>query len=144
MNKTLDKEIYHQLVQMLEKNEYIKLLGIEILNLSKGYCKGRMKVSSKILNPYGMLHGGSLYSLADIIGGVAACTYGKFVTTVSGNMNFLLPAVQIEYIYCEAKMVRQGSHLAVYDVILMDDKGNILQNSSFTFYVTTKKVIEVN
>ena len=67
MEKVKSQEICNQIVKVLKENEYLKLLGIEIISLSKGYCKGKMSVSDNIKNPYGSLHGGSLYSLADII-----------------------------------------------------------------------------
>lgn len=142
MEKVKNQEICNQIIKVLKENEYLKLLGIEITSLSKGYCKGKMSVSENIKNPYGSLHGGSLYSLADIIGGTAACTYGNYVTTVSGSMNFLLPAVGMDHVICEAKKVRQGRHLAVYDMILTDDENHILENASFTFYVTDEKVLK--
>ena len=130
MEKVKNQEICNQIIKVLKENEYLKLLGIEIVSLSKGYCKGKMSVSENIKNPYGSLHGGSLYSLADIIGGTAACTY------------FLMPAVGMDHVICEAKKVRQGRHLAVYDMILTDDENHILENASFTFYVTDEKVMK--
>ncbi len=136
-----DDLICNQIVEVLKQNEYMQFLGIEIMDISLGYCKGRMKVSDKIKNPYGTLHGGSFYSMADIIGGTAACTYGKYVTTVSGSMNFMQPAAGTEYVYCDAKVVRQGNHLAVYDIAMSDDEGQILENASFTFFVTNNNVI---
>lgn len=128
-------------MEVLGQNEYMQVLGIEIMELKKGYCKGRMKNSTKLQNPYGTMHGGSLYSLADTVAGTAASSYGHYVTTVSGNMNFLLPAEDTEYLYCETNVVRQGKHLAVYDVELTDDHGTRLENGSFTFFVTPHKVV---
>lgn len=122
--------------KILEENQYVRFLGIEIMDLREGYCLARMKNSKELLNPYGMLHGGSLYSLADIAAGTAACMSGHYVTTVSGMMNFLLPAEGTEYVYCEAEKLRIGGHLAVFGVKLKDEDQNILDSGEFTFYVT--------
>lgn len=138
----METEVQDTLLDVLKNNEYMMLLGMEITELSIGHCKGRMKVSDRIKNPYGTLHGGSLYSLADVIGGTAACTYGYYVTTVSGSMNFMLPAAGTEYVYCEAVMVRQGNHLAVYDLSLTGDDGRVIDNASFTFFVTDNKIVK--
>ncbi|MCM1252458.1 MAG: PaaI family thioesterase [Clostridium sp.] len=131
----MEQDMCRQIMDMLDNNEYVRLLGIKIEELSLGHCKGKMEVSERIKNPYGALHGGSLYSFADIIAGAAACTYGSQVVTVSGSMNFLLPAAGIEYVYCQADVVRQGKNLAVYDVKMTDESGKILENASFTFFV---------
>lgn len=135
----MEQDICREVMDMLDNNEYVRLLGIKIEEISLGHCKGKMEMSERIKNPYGALHGGSLYSFADIIAGAAACTYGNQVVTVSGSMNFLLPAADIEYVYCQADVVRQGNNLAVYDVKVTDESGKVLGNASFTFYIVKNK-----
>lgn len=135
----MEQDMCRKVMDMLDNNEYVQLLGIKIEEISLGHCKGKMELSERLKNPYGALHGGCLYSFADIIAGAAACTYGDYVVTVSGSMNFLLPAEGAEYIYCQADVVRQGKNLAVYDVKITDDNGKILENASFTFYIVKNK-----
>lgn len=126
----------------VEENAYMQFLGIELLELKEDYSRARMKYKKELANPYGMLHGGSLYSLADIVAGTTACMCGHFVTTVSGNLNFLSPAVQTEYVYCEAKRLRGGKHLSVFEVKITDDQGHILDSGEFTFFVMEQKVLQ--
>lgn len=128
--------------KVIEENFYMQFFGVELLKLQEGYSLARMKNRKELQNPYGMLHGGSLYSLADIVAGTAACMGGCYVTTVSGIMNFLLPADQTEYIYCEAKQLRMGRHLAVFEVKLKDDKEKVLDSGEFTFFITEHKVLQ--
>lgn len=128
--------------KVVKENPYMQFLGVELLELREGYSLARMKYKKELLNPYGMMHGGSLYSLADIVAGTAACMSGHYVTTVSGNMNFLLPADRTEYVYCEAIRLRMGKHLAVFDVKLKDDDKNILDSGEFTFFVTDHSLVQ--
>lgn len=128
------------MLRVMKNNSYMQFLGIEMVEMKEGYGLGRIKYKEELLNPYGMLHGGSLYSLADIVAGSVACMCGYFVTTVSGTMNFLLPAVKTEYVYCEAEQLRMGRHLAVFSVRIKDDNGKILDSGEFTFFVTEQKV----
>lgn len=123
-----------------EENIYMRFLGIEFQELKQEYARARMKYKKELLNPYGMLHGGSLYSMADIVAGTAACMCGHYVTTVSGTLNFLLPADDTDYVYCEAKQLRQGKHLSVYDVKITNDRQQLLDSGEFTFFVTEHKV----
>lgn len=127
--------------KMVSENAYMRFLGIEILDLKQEYALARMKYKKELTNPYGMLHGGSLYSLADIVAGTAACMSGHYVTTVTGNLNFMLPAEGTEYIYCEAIRLRMGKHLAVFGVKLKDDRNRLLDSGEFTFYVTEQEVL---
>ena len=108
----ISPDVQKALEKMVEKNEYMKNLQIEMLEIERGYVKGRLMVSDKVLNPYGSVHGGCLFSLADITAGLAACTYGNYSSTIDGNMEYILPAIGTEYIICEAKEVRQGIHVS--------------------------------
>lgn len=128
--------------RITKENNYIKNLGIELIEYREGYAKGRMKVTENNVNPYGSVHGGALYSLADTISGFAAASYGTYASTVSGNMNFISPAIDTKYVICEAKEVRQGKKISLYNVELFNDEGKILDNGSFTFYMLNKKVLE--
>lgn len=127
--------------KIVTENTYVQFLGIEFHELREGYSKAGMKYKKELINPYGMLHGGSLYSMADIVAGTAACMCGYYVTTVSGTLNFLLPADHTEYVYCEAVCLRHGKHLAVYEVKITDDKQQLLDSGEFTFFVTGHKII---
>ncbi len=124
----------------MEGNEYVRHLGVELLELREGYAYGRMPYKKELANPYGFLHGGSLYSLADIVAGNGACMDGRYVTTVSGTMNYLEPAVNTEYVYCEARKLRSGRNLAVFEVRLRDDAGTLLDSGEFTFFLTEHRV----
>lgn len=128
------------MLEFLEQNEYIQHLGIEMLEIRKGYGYGKMPYKNDVTNPYGSVHGGVLYSFADIVAGTTAALEGVFATTVNGNMNFLEPGLNTENLYCKATAVRCGRSLSVYKVEISDDDGKLIDDGSFTFYKTNIKV----
>ena len=125
----------------IQDNPYMQFLGVEFLELKEDYGRARIKQKAELDNPYGMFHGGSLYSLADNVAGPVGCMCGHYVTTVSGNMNFLLPAENTEYVYCEAQRLRLGKHLAVFEIKIKNDNGQLLDSGEFTFFVTEAEVL---
>lgn len=127
--KTIDK--YNE---VLGSGGFIKLLNIEILELSETGAKGRMPFDAKYCNPGGSMHGGCLYSLADTVAGTLAYSKGFDVTTVDGSMHFLEPAVNTEYIYCTANIKRRGKHLVTCDVEITNDSGDLLDCGIYTFF----------
>ncbi len=135
-----DSFITETLLQNSRDDLYMKMLGIEFIEISKGYAKSKMKVTPQIYNPYNSVHGGCLFSIADITAGYAACTYGHYVSTISGNMNYIRPAMNTQYIYCIGQEVRQGKQVSAYNVELSDDYGNILETGSFTFFTLSQEV----
>ena len=94
------------------------------------------------MNPYGSVHGGCLYSLADIVTGLAACTYGVFSSTIDGGMDYILPAMNTEYIICESIEIRQGTHVSQYEANIYDDKGQLVDKARFSFYMMNRPVVK--
>ena len=74
--KAMSEDVKQALIRFNKDNIYVQNLKIELVDMSLGYVKGKMMVTEDVLNPYGSVHGGCLYSLADIVSGIAACTYG--------------------------------------------------------------------
>ena len=137
MNQTNEKpdlaeNIKNALQKLTQDNKYMQNLQIEILEMKLGYVKGKMMVKEDIMNPYGSIHGGCLYSLADIVTGLAACTYGVFSATIDGSM---------EYIICESVEIRQGKHVSLYEANIYDDKGQLVDKARFSFYMMNRPVI---
>ena len=84
----ISPEVQVALRDLVEKNPYMQELKIDILEIERGFVKGKLTVTDKVLNPYGSVHGGCLFSLADITAGLAACTYGVYSSTIDGNMEY--------------------------------------------------------
>ena len=83
-----------------------------------------------------------LYSLADIVSGIAACTYGKFSSTIDGTMTYIAPAMNTEYLICEGMEIRQGKKVSLYEANIYDDKGQLVDKARFSFYMMNRSVVE--
>ena len=51
--------------KMISGDEFSKWLGIEVIEISKGFCKIQMKIRDEMTNGFKIAHGGISYSLAD-------------------------------------------------------------------------------
>ncbi|MBR6850846.1 MAG: PaaI family thioesterase [Lachnospiraceae bacterium] len=127
---------------LLDKSPFIRFLGIELLSVDQKQARGRMPFAEQYQNPYGSMHGGSLYALADTIAGTLANMCGNAVTTVDGTLHFLAPALHSEYIYCDATLRKSGSHLITVNVNITDDQGKLLDCGCFTYYRTEMVLAE--
>ena len=94
----------------------------------------------ELTNIYGGMHGGCAYALADTIAGLAASTYGNYVTTIDGKMNYLEAVKDTGYVYGEAEVQRQGGRIGVYTVKLMDENQRVLVTADFTYYRTGQAI----
>lgn len=146
MRKLGEKEtaLREKLLKVTYDNEYNQFLGFEYLELNVNYSKARMEYKQNLLNPYGTFHGGALLSFVDAVAGTTASMCGYYVTTVSCNLNFLLPAGNTQFIYCECMKLKTGRHIIVYDIRITDDEGNLLDSGEFSFFVGKTRVLDEN
>ena len=86
------------------------------------------------LNPYGFVHGGALYTMADCACGAAARTNGKKYVTLSSSFNFLHSGVEGDTILAEAKVRRRGRTTSYVEVDLTNGRGELLASGNYTFF----------
>lgn len=109
--------------------------GITVTAARPGYAEGVLEVRPTSSNPWGTVHGGCLYTLADTVAGTAACAHGASCVTVSGTLEFLRPATG-PVIQCVATPKKQGQTLSVMQVVLTNDAGKEVATGTFTFFMT--------
>lgn len=123
-----------KLHEIFDKNAFAQYIGMELLEVKEGMARGRIALQNEHMNIYQGMHGGCTYALADTLAGIAAASYGKYVTTVSGSMNYMLPVQNTKYVNCVAKAVRQGNKVGIYEIEVTGDAGELFANGSFTYY----------
>ena len=83
MTKT-QKMIYNE---MFVKDAFSKCLGIEIIEISKGYSQLKMIVTEKMLNGFKIAHGGITYSLADSALAFASNAHGNKCISIETSIS---------------------------------------------------------
>lgn len=129
-----NNEIFLRLQEVISRNPFANYIGMELLDAAPGYARARIHLEKHHENIYGGVHGGCAFSLADTLAGVAAATYGSYVTTLDASMNYMRPVSGSEYLYCEARVQRSGSKISVVRTELTNDAGTLLIDGSFTYY----------
>lgn len=129
------KEEYEYLKERIEKAEgFIGYLPITIDSIEKGCVRATLEMTEQILNPFGTVHGGCLFTVADSIAGTAAMTRGHYVTTISGHIHYLSPAAGIGQLSVVAKEVRAGKTILTYDVIFTDERDKIICKATMEYF----------
>lgn len=124
------------LEQVYKTPAFIPWLGIKVLELKEGYCKGELEVRPEFANPLGMVHGGCIFSFADTIGGLAATSKNPQakVVTLNSNINYLKPAVNTTRLIADTREIKYGSKVAVYEVNVRNDEGDMLANVNVSYF----------
>jgi len=127
-------------IKTLRNNDYKsgRLLNIITDEVKKGYAKGRLVIMPEHMNPIGSVHGGCIFFLCDTIGGTAAISHGTYATTISGNINYLNPAIDTKVLTAVAREVKYGKNIIVCDVEVFDEKDSIIAKGTFSYFNLNK------
>ena len=117
---------------------FVKLLGLEIEKLEQGVCFSRLRIKDTLLNKHSVVHGGVIYSMADISMGVAVYSTLKNkeeTSTVEIKINYLKPA-KTSVLTCEARIVKKGKNIAVLEAEVRSGESDLIAKALGTFMLT--------
>lgn len=117
-----------------EKHTFTKEIGLEISEIKDGYAKGEITVADRHRNIHGTVHGGCIFTLGDSVAGAAVMTAGKPAVTVSGNINYLAAAADAKKLVAEARKVKIGNKISVFDVEIRDENDRLIATGTYTFF----------
>lgn len=115
-------------------NAFFKNVGGRITDVGEGWAKGELTLTDMHINSIGSAHGGVAFTLSDTIGGTAAGSRGKKATTVSAEIHYLSPAIHCKKLIGEAREVKYGKHMAVYEILIRDETGRSITSAVFSYY----------
>lgn len=93
-------------------------------------------VSETSLNPYGMAHGGYLFTLADSVAGLATVARGVYSVTLQSNIHYMKAAKPGEKLFVLGVCTHDGSRTKVIEVTIRNQDQDLLASASFTMFVT--------
>lgn len=101
MSQIKPEDIPHK---MLSLDPFSKWLGIEIIEVKKGYCKLGLKIRHEMLNSMQKVHGGISYALADTAFGFAANTHGRYAVSIETSINHIEALEEGDYVIAETEL----------------------------------------
>ncbi len=82
---------------------FVNLLGLTVEKIDNGFCRSSVEIKKDFLNKRKIVHGGVIYSMADISMGLAVYSMlqpGEETTTAEIKINYLRPAA-VKSLSCE-------------------------------------------
>ena len=108
-----------------------------MLEADKGFARVALPVEPRLFQPFGIIHGGALASLADTVGGVGSYVsypVGTEVVTVEMKINFVRP-VKEGTLIGEAKALHLGRKTSVWEMRILNDAEKLVCFASATYMV---------
>jgi 1,4-dihydroxy-2-naphthoyl-CoA hydrolase len=103
-------------------------LGVEVLEHGDDFVRGRIAVSDRIRQPYGIVHGGAILalseSLASIATALAVMEEGKLAMGQELSASYLRPIAE-GHVNAFARARRKGRTAWNWEVEVTDDQGRL-------------------
>jgi len=119
-------------------DNFNRLLGVEYVDVSPELMSAHLPVAEKLLQPYGLVHGGVYAAVAETLASmgtaVAVHERGEGAVGMSNHTTFLRPVTK-GTIHATARPRHRGRTTWVWDVECADDDGRVCAISRVTIAV---------
>ena len=125
---------------MKNRNPFWSLLGMELVDVKKGWAKIKLPFNEKLTNAVGLMHGGAIFSPADSAVGMALIGLidrDQNISTLEMKINYLKP-VRGSAIIAEAKIIHKGAQTAIGDVEVRDENDALIAKGLATYAILKK------
>lgn len=101
-------------------------LGIEFLEVRRGYCRAALRLAPHMVNHQQSPHGGVIFSLADAAFSAACNAHGLPAVALNMTISYLSATAPGARLVAEASARRQGRRAGFYDVLVSDGEGRLV------------------
>ena len=135
----MDK-LEEQTKERLQRNAFMIHNHIELESVEPDRAAFRLNIQPDSKNPYGLVHGGAIYTLADNATGSAVHTDGRFYVTQTSALHFLRNQSE-GAVRAEAHVRHRGKSTSLVAVDITGEGGKLIATGEFTFFCVDKAIM---
>ena len=124
--------------KMFDQDAFSQFLGIEIVDVYKGYCQLKMTVRKEMLNGFQIAHGGISYSLADTALAFAANTHGKKCISMETSISHTESAQSGDMLTATTEELSRTEKMGLYLITISNQDNKDIAYFKGTVYRTSK------
>lgn len=117
----------------LKDNTHMRNNHIEMVYVERDHAIFKMEINIDNMNPFGMVHGGALYTLADNATGAAAVSIGQPYVTQEGSLHFVDNQTS-GIVKAEARVRHRGRKTCLIEVDITGENGKLIATGLFTYF----------
>lgn len=130
----MESQFEDVLLAHAQREPYAKRLGMEPLEVRKGYAKVGMKILPDFCNLFGSCHGGALFSLMDEAFQLASNSHGTLAVALHVGISYHSSPAMGSRLVAEAKELHLGRRTANYLVEVRDERGQLVASCQALAY----------
>jgi acyl-CoA thioesterase len=108
-----------------KNDRFARHSGIELLEIAEGRAKAKMVITDQHLNGVNLVHGGAIFTLADLVFAAASNSHGTVAVAINASIWFVTAAKQ-GTLYAEANEVSCNPKLATYSIKVSSEAGELI------------------
>lgn len=108
--------------------------GIKVVDLEENICIVEAELRDEAMNPWGMAHGGLVYSLCDVSAGVVVSQTERRGVTQSGTIYYLRPSTG-KKLRAEGKIIKNGKTVVLVETNVYNDEGVHTARGEFQIFI---------
>ena len=125
--------------KMMSVDAFSQWLGIEVLEISIGFCKLKMKVRKEMTNGFDIAHGGIAYSLADSCLAFAANSDGVQSVSIETSISHTKKVMSGDTLLAHAEEINKGGKTALYYITITNQDNIEIAHFKGTVFRTAKE-----
>ena len=124
--------------KMFNQDAFSQWLGIEIVDVSEGYCKLKLTVREEMLNGFHIAHGGIAYSLADSALAFASNSNGKKSLSVETSISHTISIKDGDELTATTEELSVSDKIGVYLITITNNEDQEIAYFKGTVYRTSR------
>ena len=125
--------------KMMNGDAFSQWLSIEVLEISNGFCKLKMKVRDEMTNGFNIAHGGIAYSLADSCLAFAANSDGIQSVSIETSISHTKEVKSGDILTTTSKEINKSNKTALYYITITNQDKLEVAHFKGTVYRTSKE-----
>lgn len=126
----------------LSKNTLMETLEIEFVAVGENFLTAKMPVTTKVHQPYGIMHGGATAAIAETVGSCASAFFlndkTKLINGIELSINHLKSKKE-GVVFATAKAIHMGRTTHLWEIRVEDEEGKLISLCKLTNIVLDKK-----
>ena len=137
----MNKQNVLEMLNNLVSKTLMETLDIEFIDVGEDFVTGKMPVTSKVYQPYGILHGGATAALAETVGSCASALFvdnkSQMVKGIELTINHI-KSKRDGHVYATAKPIHKGKTTHLWEIRIVDESGNLISICKLTNIILEK------
>jgi acyl-CoA thioesterase len=125
--------------KMISGDAFSQWLGIEVLEITEGFCKLKMTVKDEMTNGFNIAHGGIAYSLADSCLAFAANADGIQAVSIETSISHTKKVASGDVLIATSKEMNKSIKTTLYYITITNQDNLEVAHFKGTVYRTGKE-----